>query len=89
LSGRIYERALDRKEADPEAGNAPSGIDVQQDYQGNPEMVDTAIFNNRIVCACSNIRYVKKADMFQVKKCKPCTIRERKERRRMARKKVV
>jgi len=84
-SGRIYERGLNREETTPEADNPPSGSAQQLDYEGLPETVDTTIFNNKIICTCGNVRYVKKADIFQVKKCKPCTLRERKERRREAR----
>lgn len=54
---------------------------TQLDYQGNPETVDTRRFPNQITCACGNVRWVKNADLFQVKSCKPCVHRGRRERR--------
>lgn len=44
----------------------------QLDYDGSPEVVDRAVYSNRIVCECGNIRYVKNADIHEVKRCKPC-----------------
>jgi hypothetical protein len=56
---------------------------VQQlNYEGETEQVDTALYRNKLMCKCGNVRWVKNADMFQVKKCKPCTVSERKARRR-------
>lgn len=44
----------------------------QLDYDGETEIVDRAVYKNRIVCECGNVRYVKQADLFEVKRCKPC-----------------
>ena len=38
-------------------------------------------FNNEIVCACGNVRWVKNADLFQVNQCKPCVQAGRRQRR--------
>jgi hypothetical protein len=57
----------------------------QLNYLGVIEEVDAKAFSNKITCKCGNIRWVKNADLFQVKMCKPCTYRERKERRRSRR----
>ena len=54
---------------------------TQLDYQGNPETVDTRRFPNQITCTCGNVRWVKNADLFQVKSCKPCVQQGRRERR--------
>jgi hypothetical protein len=54
----------------------------QLNYLGLVEEVDVQTYSNKLVCKCGNVRWVKNADLFQVKKCKPCTYRERKERRR-------
>lgn len=83
LSGRLYERQYTGVDPIPEQINHQSSPIVEQlDYMGNVEKVDTRLFNNRLVCACGNIRWVKKADLFQVKKCKPCIRKERKQRRK-------
>ena len=75
---RIFERPYE-----PPAEVNP--IQRQLGYQGLEEEVDTRVYRNRIVCSCGSVRWVKSSDLFQVKKCKPCTIRERKERRRVNR----
>jgi hypothetical protein len=54
----------------------------QLNYLGLVEEVDAQTYSNKLVCKCGNVRWVKNADLFQVKKCKPCTYRKRKERRR-------
>jgi hypothetical protein len=54
----------------------------QLNYLGLVEEVDAQTYSNKLVCKCGNVRWVKNADLFQVKKCKSCTYRERKERRR-------
>lgn len=54
----------------------------QLGYRGEVERVDTRLYKNRVVCKCGNVRWVKNSDMFQVTKCKPCTLRERRARRR-------
>ena len=64
-----------------ETETGPSMVQ-QLDYKGNPEQVDALKFKNRIECECGNIRWVKNADLFQVKKCKPCTYQHRLKRRR-------
>ena len=82
LCGRVYEREyVDDGGIRIEVGDQQPSIVTQLNYKGEPENVDTAIFNNKLSCACGNIRYVKNADLFQVTKCKPCTIKERNKRR--------
>ncbi len=80
-SNRLYQRDF----VQPETEHEDSGdqhIQRQLNYRGLEEEVDTRIFKNKLMCACGNVRWVKNADLFQVKKCKPCTYRKRKERRR-------
>ncbi|MGD0276635.1 MAG: hypothetical protein ABSB79_11410, partial [Syntrophales bacterium] len=73
LSGRLYERQYTGVNPSPSESHDPSSLIVEQlDYMGNAEKVDTRLFGNRLVCTCGNVRWVKKADLFQVKKCKPC-----------------
>jgi hypothetical protein len=81
MSGRLYRRDFLQPEA-VLVDNSNNHIDRQLNYHGLEEEVDTQKFKNKLVCACGNVRWVKNADLFQVKKCKPCTYRERKERRR-------
>jgi hypothetical protein len=81
MSGRLYKRKYVQPETEPE-DSGDQRIQRQLNYHGLAEDVDTRIFVNKLVCACGNVRWVKNADLFQVKKCKPCTYRERKERRR-------
>lgn len=83
-SNRLYRRDFIPPETEPE-DNSKSHIQRQMNYHGLVEEIDTRIFKNKIICACGNVRWVKNADLFQVKKCKPCTFRERKERRRQRR----
>ncbi len=80
-SNRLYQRDYVQLETEPEDGGGQH-IQRQLNYHGLEEEVDTRIFKNKLVCTCGNVRWVKNADLFQVKKCKPCTYRERKERRR-------
>ena len=47
-------------------------MNVHLDYNGEKEEVPAATYVNKITCKCGNIRYVKNADVFQVKMCKPC-----------------
>lgn len=44
----------------------------QLGYDGKEEEVPATLYTNKIKCACGNVRWVKNADLFQVKKCKPC-----------------
>ena len=82
MSGRVYEREyVDDGGIKIEVNDQRPSIVTQLNYKGELENVDTAIFNNKLICACGNIRYVKNADLFQVTKCKPCTIKERNKRR--------
>ena len=74
MSGRLFQRDY----VDPHFAK-------QRNYHGLVEEVDTRRFINRIECACGEFRWVKNADLFQVKKCKPCTYRDRKERRKLRR----
>jgi hypothetical protein len=78
MSGRLYRRDFVQPETDIGDGSNQH-IQRQLNYHGLAEEVDT---RNKLVCACGNVRWVKNADLFQVKKCKPCIYRERKERRR-------
>ncbi len=81
MSGRLYQRDFVQPETEPE-DDSNRGTQDQLNYHGLLEEVDTRIFKNKLVCACGKVRWVKNADLFQVKKCKPCTYKERKERRR-------
>ena len=83
MSGRLYERQFTPPSEKPVLDENPPSLMVEQlSYDGTPEKVNMTDFKNRIVCPCGNVRWVRNADLFQVKKCKPCTARERKERRR-------
>ena len=44
------------------------------------EEVDINIYKHEFVCECGNKRYLKPQDVFQVKLCKPCVTRERREK---------
>jgi hypothetical protein len=74
-AGEIEPPAESHEEGEPEVEPSESELEppmVQQlDYKGNPEQVNSRAFKNRIECGCGNIRWVKTADLFQVKKCKP------------------
>jgi hypothetical protein len=86
LSGRLYEREFTGNNARTvKEIDQSSPIIEQHNYHGVMEKVDIQIFNNKLVCACGNVRWIKRADCFQVTKCKPCTLRERKERRKTRR----
>jgi hypothetical protein len=63
-------------------GEPQPSIAKKLGYDGEVEQVDTAVYGNRVICECGNVRYVKKQDRFQVKKCKSCTARGRRQRRR-------
>jgi hypothetical protein len=79
-SNRLYSREF----IPPEPANGQR-FQKQLNYMGLAEEVDSQIYTNRLECECGNIRWVKNADLFQVKKCKPCTYQDRKERRRKRR----
>ncbi|MGO9137582.1 MAG: hypothetical protein ACLP9S_09895 [Syntrophales bacterium] len=81
MSGRVYEREYTDDERRIKVYDQQPSIVTQLNYKREPENVDTTLFSNKLICACGNIRYVKNADMFQVTKCKPCTLRERNRRR--------
>jgi len=79
----LHERLYVPNDKKPALHEDPPGLMAEQlGYDGTPERVNMSNFKNRIVCPCGNVRWVRNADLFQVKKCKPCTARERKERRR-------
>jgi hypothetical protein len=82
-SNRLYERPYEQK---PEVVDH---MQVQLDYHGQNEPVDTRQFTNRLECECGNVRWVKSADLFQVKKCKPCTYQHRLARRKKSRQRSV
>lgn len=84
MSGRLYRRDFVEPATEPDDSDGRP-VKTQLNYHGLAEEVDIRIFKNKLVCACGNVRWVKNADLFQVKKCKPCTYRERKERRRLRR----
>ena len=77
-SNRLYERPY-------EQANVVDHMQAQMDYRGQKEQVDTRQFTNQLVCECGNVRWVKNADLFQVKKCKPCTYQHRLARRKKSR----
>jgi len=80
---KAEETAPESPEPKASGEEAPADPIVEQlNYQGTPEKVDTRLYRNRLVCGCGNVRWVKNADLFQVTKCKPCSLKERKERRR-------
>ena len=82
ISGRVYEREyINDKINKVEGDDKKASIVTQLNYKAEPERIDSAVFTNKLICSCGNIRYVKNADLFQVTKCKPCTIKERKKRR--------
>ena len=95
-SGRLYERDYDKtlvkskeekEEPESEREIEPIAAIVEQlNYRGEVENVDIRVFKNKLECECGNVRWVKNADLFQVKKCKPCTYRDRKERRKKGKK---
>lgn len=61
----------------------------QKGYDGAEEIVDFGVYCNPIRCkTCGGIRYVKNADVHQVKTCKPCTERERVDRRNKRRREI-
>ena len=96
MSGRLYERDFILNLSEPEPNEdevlleddeleSESSTLQQLDYKGEIEEVDTRLFKNRIECGCGNVRWVKNADLFQVKKCKPCTYQDRLKRRKQRR----
>jgi hypothetical protein len=84
MSGKLYRRDFVQPATEPEDSDGQP-VRAQLNYHGLAEEVDTRIFKNKLVCVCGSVRWVKNADLFQVKKCKPCTYTERKERRRLRR----
>lgn len=51
----------------------------QLGYDGKEEELNAIQYCNKIVCECGNVRWIKNSDVFQVKKCKPCMKKKRKE----------
>ena len=83
MSGRVYEREYSNDSVGVVDVTDPlPTIATQLNFKGESEKVDTAAFRNKLICTCGGIRYVKNADLFQVTKCKPCTIRDRNGRRK-------
>lgn len=81
MSQRLYEKEFIIGESEVIKGvDRSSHIVEQLNYKGEVERVDTMEFKNKLVCECGNFRWVKNADLFQVRKCKPCTYKGRKER---------
>jgi hypothetical protein len=54
----------------------------QKGYGGEVEKLDAALYRNKVICSCGEVRWVKDQDKFQVSACKPCTRRERRKRHR-------
>jgi len=85
MSGRLYERPYTKPVETEPVGKGPEPLPPamveQLNHKGDVEKVDTSIFKNKLTCSCGNTRWVKTADLFQVKKCKPCTYRDRNRRR--------
>jgi hypothetical protein len=73
MSGRLYRRDFVKPETEPEDGGNKH-IQRQLNYHGLLEEVDTRMFKSKLMCSCGNVRWVKNADLFQVEKCKPCTV---------------
>ena len=86
MSGRLYKREYTTSPNIPQKSEnrVPPGAEYmrQRDYIGGFEDIDTRVYTNKLICECGQVRWVKNADLFQVKKCKPCTYQDRKERRR-------
>jgi hypothetical protein len=98
MSGRLYERQYNQQNAESEEPEEEPGkkegltfteieerpaFAEQLNYKGEVESVDTRIFNNRITCECGNVRWIKSSDRFQVRHCKPCAQKKRRERRKI------
>jgi hypothetical protein len=82
MSGRVYEREyMDDGIIKMAVSDQQASTMTQLNYKGEPEEVDTTVFSNRLVCSCGGVRYIKNADVFQVTKCKVCTIKDRNSRR--------
>ena len=79
-SNRLYSR-----EFIPPEPVSNQRFQKQLNYQGTVEEVDARAYSNKLKCECGDIRWVKNADLFQVKKCKPCTYKDRLERRKKKR----
>ena len=98
MSGRLYERQYNQQNAElckpedepdknetltfTENQELPAFVE-QLNYKGEVERVDTRLFKNRITCECGSVRWVKNADLFQTKCCKPCAHKKRQERRKV------
>lgn len=93
--GEVRLVQIDEKPSPSEAGALPSSEEApyepepiwveQLGYDGSIEKVDFRDFSVPIACAnpnCNNIRYVKPNNLHAVTKCKPCTRRDRRRRRR-------
>ncbi len=67
---KMREERIRVEQRDPE-------IMEQLGYRGETEEIDIRVYNNEVVCACGNKRWIKNADVFQVKTCKPCAWKKR------------
>ena len=98
MSGRLYERQYNQQNAESEEPEEEPGkkegltfteieerpaFAEQLNYKGEVESVDTRIFKNRITCECGNVRWIKSSDIFQVRHCKICAHRKRRDRRKI------
>jgi Zn-finger protein len=66
------------KEPKKKAVITEAGTHTHKNYDGTNEEVPANLYCNKITCKCGNVRWVKNADMFQVKMCKPCVWEHRK-----------
>jgi len=58
----------------------------QLGYKKEVELLPADEYCIKVVCECGEIRWVKTSDEFQVFACKPCTIRQRRQRAAQRRK---
>lgn len=68
------------KESKKKAVVTEAGTHTHKNYDGTDEEVPANLYCNKITCKCGNVRWVKNADMFQVKMCKPCVWEHRKSK---------
>lgn len=85
-SNRVHKyrppRAQDPRKVKGEDKPNPPDMVEQLGYGGEVELVDRRVFCNKLVCKCGGVRWVKNADVFQVKLCKPCRRAKKNEGRR-------
>jgi hypothetical protein len=62
-SNRLY-----RRDFKPPESTSKQQFHKQLNYLGVIEEVDAKAHSNKVACRCGNVRWVKNADLFQVKK---------------------